>query len=410
MFDAQHYYAMAQDFLVYRSFSDGTGNYHFYRLPGYPLFLVFCHWLGGGISLVIFFQTILALTIPVVVFCIARQLACSRKPSLIAAAIIVVHPGFLIFPGLIMSEIVFTIIFLFFILLLLHGRRSSNSLFMILSGLLLGCATLTRPVVGFPLFVFAHLVIFLMSNSCFKRKIIAMLFHFVGWTSIVGLWVLRNFFITGYFFLHTLSGNHCINHGAVPVVMKARGCSYIFAKNLVQKEVCSVYRTHHQWNCEVVEKSQLAEACAYKIMLSHPFELIRHCIVNIVKTLGGLYSAELLVIDSGGELPGYSNERGFKEMLMRFLFPSVHNWMIIPIIYFEIFLHFFVLLGALLFVFMSFYRVLWRDIIFFVIPLVTIFVVFSCLCGFARLRLPIECFLIMVAVEFWYDMASRKRA
>jgi hypothetical protein len=190
-----------------------------------------------------------------------------------------------------------------------------------------------------------------------------------------------------------------------------------------------------------------------------------------------LYSSELLCIDSGGKLPPYKTDRGVKDLVMRFLCPEVNDKRIVGIIYVEIMMHLFILLGLLGFgvecviyearsinpfvvsVLHSssersrMYRIhellkrkmiklgSWiryillrcatqnthheRDIhnliydthhlknllqvTIVAIGFTIIFVGLSSLCGFARLRLPIEPFFIMLSLMFWMKILGKER-
>jgi hypothetical protein len=59
----------------------------------------------------------------------------------------------------------------------------------------------------------------------------------------------------------------------------------------------------------------------------------------IQKTMFSLYSSEFLFIDSGGYLPPYDTRRGYTDMVMRFIHPSVTNRLVAHCIYWELLLH-----------------------------------------------------------------------
>ncbi|MFA6527744.1 MAG: phospholipid carrier-dependent glycosyltransferase, partial [Candidatus Babeliales bacterium] len=303
MFDAGHYHAMASDLLKYGLFCDGAGNYYFYRLPVYPIFLAASYWLGG-INAVMIIQSLLSLLISVLCFFIAREFGFGDKIALWGAFFTGVHPGFLIFSGLVMTEILFTFFFLlsFFLLMRESGWRKKQSKFLLLiAGICLGLASLTRAVVGFPLLICTLFVVLILSHGLLREKIIGSFTLAFGWISVISIWCVRNYLLTGYIFLQAFSGNHCINHGAVPVVMRSQGCSYAQARDSVYADLCHDHfiATQKKQDClDQVEKCFVAQATAAKIMLCHPYALMHHSIINMIKTLCGLYSSELLVIDS----------------------------------------------------------------------------------------------------------------
>jgi hypothetical protein len=128
----------------------------------------------------------------------------------------------------------------------------------------------------------------------------------------------------------------------------------------------------------------------------------------MLKTTFGLYSSELLVIDSGGQLPPYSNDRSFKKILTRFLLPDVNNKFIILVIYFEIIFYLFILLGFLIFIIRSAFDKCRLCILIKAMPFIGCIIFLTLACGYARLRLPIESFLIILAIKEWWDLFTKR--
>ncbi len=146
---------------------------------------------------------------------------------------------------------------------------------------------------------------------------------------------------------------------------------------------------------------KLAEKVSVSYFLKDLFVTTKHIFKNMFKTCFSLYSAELLFIDSGGKLPDYSSFGDIRSNLKHYLFPKVNNKFLIPIIYLEIFLFIFLLIGFVGFIFQSFYIKENFYILLKVLPFIFLFVFITLSCGFARLRLPIEPFLLILSIEFW---------
>jgi hypothetical protein len=104
-------------------------------------------------------------------------------------------------------------------------------------------------------------------------------------------------------------------------------------------------------------------------------------------------------------LPSYDTQR---NVFVRFLFPQVSNKFLIPLIYFEIVFLLLLWVGFFGFVFTSFFYKEYFCLLLKVLPFVGFFIVASLACGFARMRLPIEPFLIILSLNFWLKIFEWK--
>ncbi len=404
-YDAGHYHSVACSIVQGNGVSNPDGSPHLYRLPGYPLFLAACYSIFGiNPDRALMVQLVLSSCIPLLVYVLALQLfPGAYGVACVSTFLTALHPGFLILSGLVMSETLFiTLLLLFLILFFISWRSSRKFLWTSSAGLVLGFASLVRPV-GVWLMVIS--VIALAAQNYRLRVRIKHMVLFIGtWFIPVGLWLLRNVCMTGSIFLSTFSGAHLLNHGAVRVTASACNISYIEARQMVHNELTQRVAPSSEvaW---AYEAEHYARAC----LMRYPWQTCKLCVTNIVKTLCSLHAAELLCIDAAGALPSYDPTRSYKDMIMRFIIPSVHNRLIIPLIYFEIVQHLIILLGALgwcIMVARRKERILPQHIL--VIMMTCAFIGLSCVCGFARLRLPVEPFFIMLAVSFWSRVGTER--
>lgn len=424
-FDAGHYHNVAVNMAEGKGFVTENNQPYFYRVPGYPLFLATCYKIFGvDAEKALWVQIIFASIIPLLMFLLS--LACFPSRPLVAkwvGCLAVMHPGLLIFSGLVMTETFFMIMFLLFLILFMHTLFFSTShrqpYDLVLAGFFLGCASLIRPV-GLAITLFACCAVFFISAQRLKN----MMALFGGWLFIIGIWLVRNFLLTGCLFLSTLSGPHCINHGAVRVMMASKSCDWQEAQHMIQADLAVTYKLlqeRYGRPLHEIEICTAAESYALGVLRQYPCQTIKLCLLNMFKTVFSLYSSELLCIDSGGSLPPYQAGRSIKDMVMRFLCPEVKNKNIIGVIYAELIINFFILLGLLGF----FIRLIsgWlrgqnrhspqdypRDarMIMVMLGFAIIFVGLSSLCGFARLRLPIEPFFIMLSLMFWIKRPGQR--
>jgi len=307
-------------------------------------------------------------------------------------------------------------------------ESSSQKRYFIFSGLLAGCAALIRPAGLYLLLWFP--IVLLMLVGLHKKTIKALVLFCCACGLVICSWMVRNYMHTGFFVLHTFPGHHMINHGAARVVMMAKGVTYEQAQAVLQKGIEEEWLQekgeqnkesffYYNWDFvpnptrisswtygphQEVAKSLLMQKIAQKIFFTYPKQTIQLCVINGLKTVFSLYSSELLFIDSGGKLPAYEQKRTVSSMVQRFICPDVHKPKIRFVIYAEILFHLFLflsLLGCLWFLVRRRFDRQTTKMILALGFLCVLCILPTGLCGFARLRLPIEPFFIMLGLAFW---------
>ena len=141
-------------------------------------------------------------------------------------------------------------------------------------------------------------------------------------------------------------------------------------------------------------------------MKKDPFLFIKHGLIHMFKTCFGLYSTTLLFWDSG--LPFYDKNTSFFDKAKRFLIPNVSSKILIFIVYLELFFMILIFLGFLGFLITSFYDKNLICILLKILPFMILFILLTLAYGVARLRLPIEPFLIILAFNFWLKILEKK--
>jgi hypothetical protein len=399
-FDSRVYKDVAQQIISGNGITNLNGTSHFYRVPGYSLFLAITSF-GKDFNFSLFIQLILASFVPILIFFLSRQIFNKDKllpyvVSLIAS----IHLGFVLFSGLVMTESLFTMFFLLFFMFFYKNKY-------FLAGLFLGLSSMFRPVGHYLIFI-SIFIIFVF----YKNKINSSMKLFSAWFLVILPWVLRNFIFTGSLFFTTLPGIHFLKHSAARVYMQINKCSYIPALNTVTAEWQDlVLKEEARLNKKLNEPEIcfLAEKLSFNYLLKDFKISFYHAFKNIFKTCFSLYSSELLFLDSTGKLPEYSNNRNFKSIINRFLFPELNNKFLILFIYFEILLFMLLLIGFIGFILNSFFYKKDQFILLQILPFILLFVFISFSCGFARLRLPIEPFLIVLSIEFWLKFIKKRK-
>lgn len=410
-FDSAHYHKTAEQITSGNGITDNGGNPQFYRVPGYPIFLAGCYKIFGTNPIfVILLQILLSAIISLIIFLFALTLFPGQhNVARLAALISCFDIGYIIFSGLILTETLFILFLMFFFILFFRNlnllwetqqSRPHRILELFIAGIFLGLACLTRQVA--PAMVGTSLFILLFTH----KRLISIFALISGFLLSTGFWLIRNYLLTGYIFFGTLSGPHFLNHAITQLEMMQKNITHTQAKNNVQQKFNElIERKQRELGRPLIEIERciIAEKLTMSYSMQQPLITAKLYLTNILKTAFGLYSSELLFIDSGGRLPEYSNQRGISTMLRRFLHPEVTNKYIIPIIYFEILLFLFLLIGFFLFCFSALFDFKKFCIGFKAFSFIGAIVFITLACGYARLRLPIECFLITLASKAWFD-------
>lgn len=115
-----------------------------FRTPGYPAFLALCNLLHIPAQGVLLIQSLLGATLVIPVFLFARSLLRSDNAALLVATVVAIHPGEVIQGNLFLSETLYAVALMWS--LMLFTRIGNRPTIAGAGGLLLGLATLIRPV------------------------------------------------------------------------------------------------------------------------------------------------------------------------------------------------------------------------------------------------------------------------
>lgn len=419
--DSKTYDLVAQSIVQGNGISQTDGSPHFYRLPGYSIFLAICYYFFGyDHQKALWIQIFLASSIPLLIFFLALVLFPAQLLIAKSAAVYsLFHLGLVLYSSFFMTESLFLFFFLFFLIFFLsvwepffiykEAIKKNFFRFFTAAGFFLGIASLIRPV-GHYLVVFSLLLI-LLSNDRLRSKCTSATVFFVGWLIPVSGWLIRNFILTGYLFFHTLPGGHFLYLSAARVAMHAYDVSYQKAREFLHEQVeCNMNdeevrkgRPLHE-----IERCQVHEQLAIRYFKMRPLITLKNWLTDIVRATFSLYSAELLYLENERqEVDYFARDRNFWSMLDRYLFPRTSSIMLRIIVYGEIFCFFFMLLGCVLFLFQAVVDVIKKRnfknirVVFKTLPFITLFIVIALAGGYARMRLPIEPLLIILACASW---------
>lgn len=289
---------------------------------------------------------------------------------------------------------------------------------LVLAGLFLGLASMVRPVGHY--LVALSLMILLFSNDGWCQFLKKSLTFFIPWLLVVTPWLLRNYLLLGHIFFHTLPGGHFLYLSASRVAMNAYDISYQQARERLGKEVAQVIQ--QQENAlgnplNEIEKCYAHEQVAKKYFRDYPLTTLKIWITDMLRTCLSLYSAELLYLEAGRkEINYFDNGRSVWSVFARYIFPPVDSIALKIVVWAEIIFFLFMLIGF----FGGLMNLVWLLCLqkahievacswFKVLPYMALFIVIALAGGYARMRLPIEPFLIIFSLYFYCTKKPSKQ-
>ena len=466
--DSPHYHEVAKELAEGKGVSNADGSPHFYRLPGYPYFLSFWYQIfGSQKSTALWAQVVLASCIPILIFLLSLTLfpgsiIGAKAGSLYSA----MHIGLVLYAGFFMTESLFILLFLWFSLLFMgsvhlwwceplkvKGRKKSATFEeayvygfcpepacegqpfieftmnmkvkagqppfdahiwrIFFSGIVLGLASLVRPVGQYVIVLAAVLVV--LSNASLVEKIRRSIVLVGAWLIVVVPWLLRNFVLTGHIFFHTLPGEHFLYLSAARVAMQVDGIDYKQAKQRLTHEARDRIKQEEKRigrSLKEIERSRSMTKLARTYFIAHPFISCKVWLTDMLRASLSLYSSEIRFLESGREKVDYfAKERTIWSLFYRYLNPAGVAWWVRVLIWGEIILFFLLLLGFFFGLSMVLFR--WVPVVscrwLICLPYMGLFIVLALAGGYARMRLPVEPFLIILSASFWSAMAIAKR-
>ncbi len=208
-------FEMWDDYLVYDDLAQqwaAKGGYYdgdlltAYRPPGYPFFLsrlyvLFGHsYTAGAVANILLGTAIVLLT-----YLIVRRIW-SEPVARWSALLLAIFSGQILFCNLLASEVLFTALFLASILAFIEsgGNEKRPLLWVLVGGLVLGLATLTRTITVYYLVL---VMIFWLGRRVRVTRVAAFgLVALTGFMGVVAPWMVRNHYAVGKATICTLTG------------------------------------------------------------------------------------------------------------------------------------------------------------------------------------------------------------
>lgn len=411
-----------------------TGQPTFWRTPGYPWYLSkFYRYYGINSAApldnlpaqkaALWLQIFLCSFIPVILFYLALLLTGLVNIAWLTAWISVFHLGQVLASTFLLTEglaLIFFYLFLiyFFKSFACYGEQNSIKNWpknLIIAGLLLGITTWIRPMGQF-IAIVCTLLIALIGQDAWKLKLKKiLLFLFVFFASIFP-WYVRNHQLTGHWFYSPMLGTY-LNAFIAPKILRATTGQPLEVTWKALQERGGQQAYHDYMAARAIGKAFVPEystgKVAWPIVLQHPFIAMAVWMPEVFKTTFDLYSSQLV---------SFANNSFKWDPLEEFLLEKIKLclykqpmplWMRIICwteFIFNIFLWLALFYGMWLFLLLPIIKkfnvptgtqrmsALWFKSLFFIGAVVFMTGGF----GYARLRLPIEPLMIILALTVVY--------
>ncbi len=207
--DASEYHALAVRLLEEHSFA----SFGALRTPGYPVFVAAVYSLFGADPWpVLLLQTFISVGSLLLLYILTKSMF-SRRAALVAAFLYAVEPHTIMYCSTLLTDTLFTFLFLASVVALLYGLQQKRVWLVAGGGLLLGLATLVRPIVQlFP--AVAVLIVLIYAGLKRRFRALAVVTFTVTFVLVISPWLFRNYAAYGHASLSSIEGRNLLLYNA----------------------------------------------------------------------------------------------------------------------------------------------------------------------------------------------------
>jgi 4-amino-4-deoxy-L-arabinose transferase-like glycosyltransferase len=268
--DMKEYILLGRNIAQGKGFNYGEeealGAEHYSRPPLYPFFLAGIFSLfGTNLYIVRIIQALLGGINCILIYLIAQRII-NQKAGIIAAFISAIYLPFIWYSAHILSEVLFSTLFLTCILFLFANNRHNKQQF--IAGMFLGLSVLCRPI---GLFFLPFALVWLLFNhwKSFADIAKAAALFLVGFILIVAPWIIRNYVVEGQFVLVHSSGGVTFWLSNHPLSL---GDGDLAANPQLKAAYKEFLKKHVGYNREDLDRVLYREAFTY--IKNNPFKII----------------------------------------------------------------------------------------------------------------------------------------
>ena len=259
-----------------------------FRTPGYPVFLALIKSLGMiSPYWVVFWQELIYGASCFVFYHFAQKIF-TKSVTRAGLIFLLLEPGGLATPKMVLSETLFLPFFLAGMLAIAYYLRDKNWRYLMLAGFLMGLGAFVRPaIVYFPLLVAFVLLFCNLQNG--KKYLHITLFLLVFVLSI-SPWLYRNYYYFGKVFMSGQQSSMLANYH-VPIVWEsAKGLPFWQGHALIKQQVNQAVASESeniQRSLTTVERFTVEQRLAIEELSQYPFHYLKQWCFGILKTMNG---------------------------------------------------------------------------------------------------------------------------
>ncbi len=415
----------------------------FWRTPGYPWYLShflkqYGHPQSGALSnntlahkLSILVQIFLCSFLPLLLFWLAYILTNTYLIAWLTALISVIHIGFVLASTYLLTD---ALAMLFFVLFLIFYYKSfklvgetpkpekkSALIYLVCAAINLALYTWMRPMGQFIGIISAVLLLF--SHDTWSNKLKKIFLFLVLFFALLAPWFIRNHRLTGSYFFCPLFGLYFNVFNAPKIVARTENIPLLDAHKKLTYEAAVVTaqemaRARANNSPYVVCGELVCLQTAWPVIAAHPFYFIYDWIVEVLKTTFDLYSYQLVALYNNcfkwDPLVEYLPEKIQECLYKKPLAPTMRilAWLEL---FASIFLWFGIFAGIFRFLLYSLFYKAPQDILNKALLWVKTGIIIGATVfqtggfGYARLRLPVEPLMLILALTFWYWFFTQKK-
>jgi 4-amino-4-deoxy-L-arabinose transferase-like glycosyltransferase len=233
--DSHGYLRLSRNLDAFVSKSDPLFSLGLNRTPVYPVYLFATHHITDS-QLVgpMLLQVLVGVGVVYVTYRLGLSLF-SQPVGLCAAAILAIDPLSILYSSVVLTEALFTL-FLTASVLMFWRPSGNNWRRGLAAGVLLGLATLTRPVSFYLAVPLAVAYLILERNSLRKAALVTVCF-LVGFGVLSGGWIIRNYQTTGLTAISSVQGINLLYYRAAGALVESEHISLSAARARLRRQL-----------------------------------------------------------------------------------------------------------------------------------------------------------------------------